>query len=97
MPCPRKGQWHEVVGYLRVSTAGREYGIEGQRSTISAEAERRGWEVEWVEDAGRSGKDINRPGISRALELLRTRKADALVVLKLDRLSRSLADFATPP
>lgn len=77
-----------------MSTAGQEYGIEAQRSAISAEADRRGWQVEWVEDAGRSGKDINRPGISRALDLLRQGQAEALVVSKLDRLSRSLADFA---
>ena len=83
-----------VVAYLRVSTVGQEYGIEAQRTVISAEAERRGWQVEWVEDAGRSGKDINRPGITRALELLRAGQAEALVVSKLDRLSRSLADFA---
>lgn len=84
----------KVIGYLRVSTALQEYGIEAQRLAISAEAERRGWHVEWVEDAGRSGKDINRPEITYALDLLRSRKADALVVSKLDRLSRSLADFA---
>lgn len=83
-----------VVGYLRVSTLGQEYGIEAQRSAISAEAERRGWQVEFIEDAGRSGKDINRPGITRALDMLRQGQADALVVSKLDRLSRSLADFA---
>jgi len=84
----------QVIGYLRVSTIGQEYGNEAQRSAIAAEADRRGWHVEWVEDAGRSGKDINRPGITRALDLLRQGRAEALVVSKLDRLSRSLADFA---
>ncbi|WP_440709739.1 recombinase family protein [Herbiconiux sp. YIM B11900] len=84
----------KVVGYLRVSTVGQDYGIEAQRAAIAAEAERRGWEVEYIEDAGRSGKDINRPGISRALAILKSREAAALVVSKLDRLSRSLADFA---
>lgn len=84
----------KVIGYLRVSTSRQEYGIEAQRTAISAEALRRGWEVEWVEDAGRSGKDINRPGMTRALDLLRRRETEALVLSKLDRLSRSLADFA---
>ncbi|PPI00608.1 resolvase [Rathayibacter sp. AY1D1] len=83
-----------VIGYLRVSTAGQEYGIAAQRAAIAATAEQRGWEVEWIEDAGRSGKDINRPGIARALLILRAGEAEALVVSKLDRLSRSLADFA---
>lgn len=83
-----------VIGYLRVSTHGQEYGIEAQRSAISAEGARRDWQVEWVEDAGRSGKDIDRPGITYALEQLKNGAADALAVSKLDRLSRSLGDFA---
>jgi DNA invertase Pin-like site-specific DNA recombinase len=39
---------------------------------------------------------LNRPGIQRALALLEGREpeAEALVVAKLDRLSRSLVDFA---
>jgi DNA invertase Pin-like site-specific DNA recombinase len=83
-----------VIGYLRVSTSGQEYGIEAQRSAIAAQALVKGWSVQWVEDAGRSGKDINRPGITEALGLLKSGQADTLVVSKLDRLSRSLADFA---
>lgn len=83
-----------VVGYLRVSTAAQEYGIEAQRNAITAEAVRRGWEVEFIEDAGKSGKDIERSGIRHALDLLKRGEASALVVSKLDRLSRSLADFA---
>lgn len=91
-----------VVAYLRVSTreqADSGAGLAAQRSAIVAEADRRGWTVvEWVEDAGASGKDLNRPGLQRALGLLaarrRDRTADALVVAKLDRLSRSVQDFA---
>ena len=53
--------------------------------------------MEVIEDAGASAKDLNRPGIQRALGLLegRTPEAQALVVAKLDRLSRSLLDFAS--
>jgi DNA invertase Pin-like site-specific DNA recombinase len=83
-----------VIGYLRVSTVNQEHGLDAQRASIEAEAKRRGWQVEWVEDAGKSGKDIDRPGITAALAMLKAREADALVVAKLDRLSRSLADFA---
>ncbi|MBX3093611.1 MAG: recombinase family protein [Cryobacterium sp.] len=80
---------------MRASTVGQEYGIEPQRSTIQAEAGRRGRHVECLEGAGRrSGKDINQPGITRALDMLSRGRADALVVSKLDRVSRSLADFA---
>ena len=69
-----------VIGYLRVSTTGNECGIGAQRAAISAEASRRGWAVEWVEDAGRSGKDIDWPGKQRALNLLKKGQASALVV-----------------
>jgi DNA invertase Pin-like site-specific DNA recombinase len=50
--------------------------------------------VEVVEDVGRSGKDLKRPGIQAALETLQRGDADAMVVAKLDRLSRSMLDFA---
>lgn len=88
----------EVVGYVRVSTeeqADSGAGLSAQRRAILDEAERRGWHVvEVIEDAGYSGKDLKRPGIALALEALRTRRASALVVAKLDRLSRSMVDFA---
>ena len=44
--------------------------------------------------AGYSAKDLRRPGIRVALEQLERTRADGLVVAKLDRLSRSLLDFA---
>ena len=86
-----------VIGYSRVSTeeqATSGLGLEDQRRHIAGDADRRGWTVEWIEDAGYSAKDLNRPGISTALSLLREGSAQALVVAKLDRLSRSLMDFA---
>lgn len=45
-------------------------------------------------DEGYSAKSLARPGISNALERLRRGEAGVLVVSKLDRLSRSLLDFA---
>jgi DNA invertase Pin-like site-specific DNA recombinase len=92
------GLMTEAIGYLRVSTdeqADSRAGLDAQRAAILAEAERRGWHlVEVIEDAGFSGKDLNRPGIAAALDALRRHKADTLVVAKLDRLSRSMLDFA---
>jgi DNA invertase Pin-like site-specific DNA recombinase len=41
-----------------------------------------------IEDAGYSAKDLRRPGIHRALGMLDGGQAQALVVAKLDRLSR---------
>lgn len=88
----------QVIGYIRVSTeeqADSRAGLEAQRAAILAEAERRGWKlVDVIEDAGYSGKSLKRPGIQAALEALKSRRADTLVVAKLDRLSRSLLDFA---
>lgn len=83
-----------VIGYLRVSTADQEHGIDAQCASIAGEASRRGWEVVWFEDEGKSGKDVDRPGITAALEMLRLGESSALVVAKRDRLSRSLPDFA---
>ena len=87
-----------VIGYVRVSTneqADSRAGLEAQRAAIEAECRRRGWTiVEIIQDAGYSAKDLKRPGIKRALEELDRGRADALVVAKLDRLSRSMTDFS---
>ena len=88
----------DALGSLRVSTeeqADSRAGRDAQRAAILAEAQRRGWRlVEMIEDAGFSGKDMNRPGIVAALDALKRHRADTLVVSKLDRLSRSMLDFA---
>lgn len=88
-----------VIGYARVSTseqADSRLGLEAQRAAILAECRRRGWElIEMLEDGGHSAKDLRRPGIRLALEALERKKADALVVGKLDRLSRSMLDFTS--
>lgn len=88
-----------VVGYVRVSTQEQSdsgAGLEAQRSAIEQECERKGWElVQVYEDAGASGKTTNgRPGLQEALEAVESGQAGGLVVSKLDRLSRSLMDFA---
>lgn len=88
-----------VVGYIRVSTdeqAASGLGLGAQRSAIAGEARRRGWELLRVyEDAGASAKSMDRrPGLKAALRSVERGEATALVVSKLDRLSRSLLDFA---
>lgn len=89
-----------AVGYLRVSTAEQAdsgAGISAQRHVIEQEAARRGWELVRMEvDAAASGKSMqNRPALERAVGLVESAQADILVVAKLDRLSRSVADFAS--
>lgn len=69
-------------------------GLQAQRKAIESEAKRRGWDlVAFQEDIG-SGKDLRRPGIKAAIAALSRGEADALVIAKLDRLSRSMLDFA---
>jgi DNA invertase Pin-like site-specific DNA recombinase len=86
-----------VLGYVRVSTdeqSNSGAGLEAQRRAIISECERRGWQlVEVIEDAGLSAKDMKRPGVQEALRTLKAGEASALVVAKLDRLSRSMIDF----
>jgi DNA invertase Pin-like site-specific DNA recombinase len=87
----------QVIGYVRVSSdeqAMSGAGLQAQRRAITQECARRGWQlVQVIEDAGWSAKDLRRPGIRAALEVLESGDAKALVVAKLDRLSRSLLDF----
>jgi DNA invertase Pin-like site-specific DNA recombinase len=90
-------QVRTVVGYARVSTeeqARNGTSLAAQREAIAAECRRRGWKlVEVREDAGFSGKSLRRPSIRAALEAVESGRADALVVSRLDRLTRSLRDF----
>jgi DNA invertase Pin-like site-specific DNA recombinase len=88
-----------VVGYIRVSTAEQAdsgLGLAAQKAGIAAYAAQRSWQLGDVyEDAGASGKALSgRPGLAAALDALGTGKASVLLVAKLDRLARSVADFA---
>jgi site-specific DNA recombinase len=86
-----------TVAYIRVSTVGQ--AVDG----VSLEAQREKVElftrlhdldlVAVVEDAGASAKTLDRPGLVRALAMLEAGQADALLVCKLDRLTRSVRDL----
>ena len=56
-----------------------------------------GWQLinESYDDGGFSGGNTNRPALQRLLQDVRAGKVDIVVVYKIDRLSRSLIDFAT--
>lgn len=87
-----------VAGYLRVSTddqGDNGHGLAAQEAAIRLECDRRGWEVAAVLSDVASGKTTaRRAGLAEALEMCRSRRVDGLMVAKLDRLSRSLIDFA---
>jgi DNA invertase Pin-like site-specific DNA recombinase len=88
-----------VIGYVRVSTteqADSGAGLAAQRAAIEFEAARKGWSLaEIYVDAGYSAKNLDRPALAQALAVLGAGKAAALVVAKVDRLSRSVLDFST--
>lgn len=87
-----------VIGYCRVSTDAQGEsgaGLEAQQATISAEANRRGWgDVRVFVDVASGKSTRRRPQLAAALDVLADGSARVLVVAKLDRLSRSLLDFA---
>jgi DNA invertase Pin-like site-specific DNA recombinase len=67
-----------------------------QSETCSAFAKARGYDLLIrIQDKGESGAGLDRPGLQRLLELVRRRLIRAVVVHRLDRLSRRVADCAT--
>lgn len=87
----------KMLGYLRVSTeeqAEHGHGLHAQEDELVRAADYRGWDLELVRDEGLSGKSLQRPGLQRALVRIAAGDAHGLVVAKLDRLTRSVFDFA---
>lgn len=88
----------KTIAYLRVSTdkqADKGISLEAQRAKVEAYAALYDLELVGVEvDAGESAKSLERPGLERALGRLRKGEAEALLVVKLDRLTRSVRDLA---
>ena len=86
-----------VVGYVRVSTDEQSTsgaGLAAQRRAIEDECARRGWTLARIEEDVASGAKLDRPGLNAALEAVANGEVEGLVVAKLDRLSRSVAQFA---
>src|SRR3989442_8701879 len=89
----------KAIGYIRVSTdkqADHGISLEAQQAKLTAYAQL--YDVELVDiivDAGVSAKTLDRPGLQRALGMLRKGQASALLVAKLDRLTRSVKDLGT--
>ncbi|MEG0805062.1 MAG: recombinase family protein [Lachnospiraceae bacterium] len=66
--------------------------VEGQLCSCKMEA--RGQEYREYIDRGYSGKNTKRPGFLLLMEAVRQGEIQAVIVYKLDRISRSLLDFA---
>ena len=106
----RKGSHHEegisqtrCAIYTRVST---DQGLEQDFNSLDAQYDasqayiRSQAHAGWTplrakyEDGGFSGGNTDRPALQRLLDDVRAGKVDVIVVYKVDRLTRSLADFA---
>jgi len=89
----------KAIGYIRVSTqeqATHGVSLEAQSEKIRAYASLYDIELlDIVVDAGVSAKSLNRDGLQSALQMLDSGKADALIIYKLDRLTRSVTDWNT--
>jgi DNA invertase Pin-like site-specific DNA recombinase len=86
-----------ALAYVRVSTddqAENGASLAAQTLALTEEAERRGWDVEIVREEGKSAKSLNRPALTEARARLARGEAQYLLCVRLDRLSRSVADFA---
>ena len=82
--------------YVRVSTdaqAEEGYSIEAQQKRLIAECESKNIpSYELYIDGGYSGANLDRPRMQDLIEDIKTGKIDAVIVFKLDRLSRSIVD-----
>lgn len=86
-----------AVGYVRVSTEMQvQEGVSLESQKLRVQAHCTAMDIKLVDiktDAGESAKSLERPGIQAALKMLTQGKADALIVMKLDRLTRSVKDL----
>lgn len=89
----------KAIGYVRVSTS--EQVLEGisldnQKVKIKGYCDLNDLElVTIIEDAGKSGKNLSRDGIETILWKIKRKEIDAIVVYRLDRLSRKVIDTLT--
>lgn len=80
-----------VLIYARCSTTQHDQRPEVQIEELRRYCSARGFEIcEEIVDHGFSGSTEKRPGLKRLQELVRSRKVDVVVVVKLDRLFRSV-------
>ncbi|NCC15816.1 MAG: recombinase family protein [Clostridia bacterium] len=84
-----------VFGYIRVSTDNQleNYSIDEQVDRLTAYCKAKDWVlVKIYTDGGFSGGNTNRPALRQMLEDIKKVDVDAVIVYKLDRLSRSQKD-----
>ncbi len=88
----------KTIGYIRVSTeeqAREGISLSAQESKIRAYCsiiDTPETDIELIIDAGESGKNLNRPGMKQLIEMIEKKQVSAVVIYKLDRLSRKTID-----
>src|ERR1043165_8524832 len=85
-----------LIGYVRYSPrpSSGELTIATQRAQIQSYCDFHGCElIDVFEDTQQSAKSLARPGLQGALQALEDGRAEGLVIAKLDRLTRSVADL----
>jgi len=86
-----------TIGYVRVSTdrqAEQGVSLEAQEAKIRAMATVQGSDLlDVIVDGGESAKSLNRPALQRLMALVNGGKVQAVIVAKLDRLTRSVKDL----
>lgn len=86
----------QLFAYIRVSTErqGQGVSLQEQRSAIERYVTRAGAEIiQWFEERKTAAK-TGRPEFARMLQLLRARKAQGIVIHKIDRSTRNYRDWA---
>lgn len=81
--------------YVRVSTREQteNYSIPNQIEMLKAYCKAKNWDIyDTYEDGGYSGASTDRPNLQRLLRDVKNNKVNAVIVYKLDRLSRSQRD-----
>ena len=101
--CTRTTEVSIICGRTRVST---EHGLEQEFNSLDNQREaaeayvksqaHEGWKLirARYDDGGYSGGSMERPALKSLLDDVRLRRIEVVVVYKVDRLTRSLADFA---
>ena len=88
-----------VLCYCRVSTASQAeegYSIDQQIERLTSYCKAMDWKiVKFYTDAGYTGANMDRPALQDLISAVSSRSFDAVVVYKLDRLSRSQRDTLT--
>lgn len=89
----------KAIGYIRVSTADQAdsgLSLAHQEAKIKAYCDALDINlVDVISDAGFSAKTLNRPGMTEVINQIKNKSVDAVVILKLDRLTRSVKDLGT--